>query len=503
MAANQGLGPRAARDVVLLNNDTRVRPGWLEALLRARGETPRAGVVCPKVLNLDGTVQAAGGVLHTSDGGFALPHAGEDRLAPPVCARREVHNAGGPCMLLTRELLERLGGLDEAYSPAYFEDTDLCLRAREAGFVLVYEPAAEVYHHGQATSKLVQREGRVDVWGGFEANRRRFHGRWNPRLAADEAARREPPDRRLVVLLCYHSSVTTTAAFLERALRREHDVVTAGRGQDLDLGASATAADLVEAAGRLVGRRVDLLLVVEGETYLPRAVDDAPCATALWAIDTHLHAEAHLTLGASFDHLLLAQPDYLPRFRARGLDPVWLPLACDPEAHSRAPAEAPRDLDLVFVGHVRPFHARRRRVLDRLAARFRLTERQGVFGEDMARLFARAKVVVNCSLSGDLNMRVFEGLASGALVLTDRIDNGLPGFFADGEHLALYGERDLEAVADRYLSDAARRVAVAARGQRLAARHHTYADRARELVRAVTTRRPRRGARGPALEARA
>lgn len=494
LAANQGARAARGRHVVLLNNDTRVRPGWLEALLAAASSAPKVGVVTAKVLNMDGTVQSSGGVLHHPDGAFTIPHASEDRLAPTVTERRELDNAGGPCLLLTRELLEAVAPdgqvFDPAFTPGYFEDSDLCLRAREAGFSLLCEPAAEVSHHGKATANLVAREGRVDVWGQFERNKRRFYERWRGRLEADERRRREREEDapRLKVVLCYHRSATTTAAHLERALRREHDVVAAGRGQPLDLGGHASAKDLVEAAGG----DADLLLVVEGETYLPRSLETCPCPTALWAIDNHLHADparvgqgGHFALARAFDHLFIAQRDYEAAFRARGLAPTWLPLACAPDAHARAPAPAQRDLDVVFVGHVLPIHSRRRALLDRLRVRFRLEERQGVFGEDMARLHARAKVVFNCSLAGDLNMRVFEGLASGAVVVTDRIENGLERFFAPGEHLLAYDDRSLEDVVAAALADDARRVEVAGRGQRLALRHHTYLQRARDLVRVV------------------
>lgn len=118
-------------------------------------------------------------------------------------------------------------------------------------------------------------------------------------------------------------------------------------------------------------------------------------------------------------------------------------------------------------------------------------------------LFARAKVVWNCSLAGDLNMRVFEGLASGGLVVTDRIEAGLTELFAPGEHLLVYDdESSLVQTIERALTDERARAEIARRGQRLALRHHTYAHRARLLVErtlgpaAATARRPRPDGKG-------
>ena len=499
VGANQGIRAARGRDVVVLNNDARVRAGWLEALLQARRSRPGVGIVAPKVLNEDGTVQSAGGVLHHPDGGFTIPGADEDRLAPPVNARRELTSAGGPCMLLTRELLEAVGAFDEAYSPGYFEDSDLCLRAREAGFSLVYEPGAEVIHRAKVTSSAVAREGKLDVWGRFQENERRFRARWGERLAADEADRRvaEEPERPRRIVLCYGASRNTTAVHCEAALRRAHRVLTAGPGQELDLGEAASAAELVDTASRQLGGEVDLLLAVEGVNYLPPGLEEAPCRTAWWAIDSHLHARDergwHFAVAPRFDLVAVAQRDHVQDYARRGVRAVWLPLACDPAVHRQPTPPSGRDLDVVFVGNVLPIHERRRRLLDRLRARFALVERQGVWREDMARLFARARVVFNCSLAGDLNMRVFEGLAAGALVLTDRIGNGFETLFAPGEHLAVYADDDaLERELARWLADPTSRESVAARGQRLALGHHTYDHRMRELVRlalAVPARR--------------
>jgi glycogen(starch) synthase len=492
-AANQAIRAARGKHVVLLNNDARVKPGWLGPLLESANEEG-VGAVTAKILNEDGTVQNAGGILHHPDGSFTIPHQGEDRLAPVVAERREVENVAGPCLLITRKLIEEVGMFDEAYSPAYFEDSDLCLRAREKRLKLLYEARSEVIHRGKATADAVAREGRVDLWGKFEANKKRFHERWREQLERDEDARRRAADAaklpRKRILLCANKDPISTAAYCERALRSQHDVVTAGRGQEIDLRRPATVRELAGKAGAL-----DLVLVVESDNYVPLDLEDAPCPTAWWAIDNHLNANPggwHFELARRFDRVFCAQRDFVPAFRAQGAEACWLPLACDPDVHCQPAHE--RDLDVVFVGHVRPFHRRRRTLLDRLKRRFRVEERHGVYLEDMATLFARAKIVFNCSLAGDLNMRVFEGLASGALVVTDRIANGLETLFADGAHLLLYDDGSLEDIVARAVSDRTLQEVIGRRAQKLAVRHHTYAHRMRELVSLASLVRPKRKA---------
>jgi spore maturation protein CgeB len=139
---------------------------------------------------------------------------------------------------------------------------------------------------------------------------------------------------------------------------------------------------------------------------------------------------------------------------------------------------------------------RRRALLDRLGRNFRVHEVQGAFREDMARFFSRAKVVFNCSLSGDLNMRIFEALSCESFLVTDRIANGLTDLFADGEHLAVYDDESLERVVAEALANDRRRAEIAARGAKLVRKHHTYKERMARLVARATAarRRPVRSA---------
>lgn len=121
---------------------------------------------------------------------------------------------------------------------------------------------------------------------------------------------------------------------------------------------------------------------LSGLVWLLDALEDAPCATAAWLIDTHLHARDphgwHLAFAPRVDHVLLAQRDDLPRFHAAGLTGAsWLPLACAPDDHAQPTPARGRDLDVVFVGHLLPIHARRRHLLELLRSRFHVHVAEG------------------------------------------------------------------------------------------------------------------------------
>ncbi|HCA45973.1 MAG TPA: hypothetical protein DEP45_01080, partial [Armatimonadetes bacterium] len=77
---------------------------------------------------------------------------GEPRDAPEHNLRREVQCLISACWLMKTEIPECIGGLDEIFNPAQFEDFDFCYRAREAGWTVLYDPAAEMYHYESVTT---------------------------------------------------------------------------------------------------------------------------------------------------------------------------------------------------------------------------------------------------------------------------------------------------------------------------------------------------------------
>ena len=150
-AYNVGFAEAAGEHVVLLNNDTRARPGWLAALVRAAESDPRVGAVTSKLVFMHSpdTIQNAGGLLLTDgsggDRGSGEPDRGQYER------REEVFAVCGAAVLLTRRMLEDVGGLDDSFF-AYYEDTDLSWRMRLRGWKVLYEPAAVVEHVHSGTS---------------------------------------------------------------------------------------------------------------------------------------------------------------------------------------------------------------------------------------------------------------------------------------------------------------------------------------------------------------
>lgn len=151
-AGGCNIGLRAAQGevLVLLNQDTRVLPGWLQALVEAL-HRPEVGIVGCKILYPDGqTIQHAGGWIEWPLG-LAHHYGQGERDEGQWDIPREVEYVTGAAMAFRRELLERVGLLDEGFWPGYFEDADFCLQAREAGYEVWYVPDA-VLIHAETTS---------------------------------------------------------------------------------------------------------------------------------------------------------------------------------------------------------------------------------------------------------------------------------------------------------------------------------------------------------------
>jgi hypothetical protein len=297
------------------------------------------------------------------------------------------------------------------------------------------------------------------------------------------------------ILLAYGHDPQTTGALLERALRRRHDVLSFGPSIDRATLASWTMealADRVrpsdlgyrtfrpaEALKALApGWSPDLFLWVEsGVGCRVEQLDRLGCPTAGYLIDTYRDVRGHLEAARRFDLVLLAQRTFVERFRAAGHAAHWLPVGCDPELHGERPVA--RLTPIAFAGTLSD---RRQELLGRLAARYAVTVRR-CFLEEMAELYSRALIVFNRSVHDDLNMRVFEAMAAGALLLTDPAPgSGLTELFEDGRTCALYrSDGELEEVAHRWLADRARREEVARRGQRTVLESHTYDHRVLQL----------------------
>jgi GT2 family glycosyltransferase/glycosyltransferase involved in cell wall biosynthesis len=145
LGVNQGAALARGRHLLLLNNDARLSPGSIAAAVERLDEEPDLGAVGGRISLLDRRLQEAGSIIW-NDGTCQGYGRGQDPWAPEFQFRRDVDYCSGAFLMVRRELFERLGRFDTAFAPAYYEETDLCMRIREAGFRIGYEPRVHLVH---------------------------------------------------------------------------------------------------------------------------------------------------------------------------------------------------------------------------------------------------------------------------------------------------------------------------------------------------------------------
>ncbi|NRB72591.1 MAG: glycosyltransferase, partial [Xanthomonadales bacterium] len=189
-SCNRGAAEARGDYVLFLNNDTQVQPGWLDTLLATFEQYPEAGLVGARLVYPDGTLQECGGMVFSDGSGWNYGR-GDHPDRPEYQAVREVDYCSGACIALPSVLWQELGGFDEHYAPAYYEDTDLAFKVRAAGRKVYVQPATTVVHFEGISSgtDLTSGTKRYQV-----INREKFEQRWAEALKQQPAPIVNPDD---------------------------------------------------------------------------------------------------------------------------------------------------------------------------------------------------------------------------------------------------------------------------------------------------------------------
>ena len=183
--SNRGAAAAAGPVLLFLNNDVEVlEPGWLGELVR-HAVRPEIGAVGAKLLYPDRTIQHGGIVLGI--GGVAgHSHLGVPDADPGYFCRmviaHEVSAVTGACLAMRADVFEAVGGFDAEALKVAFNDVDLCLKIRRAGYRIVWTPFAKLIHH---ESKSRGAEDTPEKRKRFEGEVLTMLDRWGPELRAD------------------------------------------------------------------------------------------------------------------------------------------------------------------------------------------------------------------------------------------------------------------------------------------------------------------------------
>ncbi len=170
-AANSARG----KYFVFLNNDTNVQTDWLASMVETMENDGNIGLVGSMLLYPNGKLQEAGGIVWRDGSGHNF---GRSDLPgrPQYNYMKEVDYISGASIMVRSELWNNIGGFDERFTPAYYEDTDLAFEIRKRGYKVIYQPLSRVVHfegvsHGKETDSGVK---------AYQVtNQKKFVGKWH------------------------------------------------------------------------------------------------------------------------------------------------------------------------------------------------------------------------------------------------------------------------------------------------------------------------------------
>jgi glycosyltransferase involved in cell wall biosynthesis len=260
---------------------------------------------------------------------------------------------------------------------------------------------------------------------------------------------------RVLINYLYQYYPYTTASYLEMVLRADKRIETFRIGEN-----RIPCADLI-----INVEPCEMIIAYPGRK------------SCFWEIDNHIHQGHDVDKYEKVDHVFVTQKAFLNLYPSSKTS--WLPLAADPELHKLYPEE-PLEYDVGFLGN--DTYPERRRLLELIGANYKLLRSTSKPGEEYSRLLSRCKILFNRSMDNDLNMRVFEAISIGRLLLSDKVA-GQDELLKDGAHYVSYADwQGLDEAIKYYLSHDKEREALASAGAAWIRAKHTYQHRLETIL---------------------
>lgn len=269
---NRAARSAAGRALLLLNNDALLLPGAVAAALRTLESEPDIGAVGGRIILPDGTLQEAGSIIWRN-GAASGYGRGQDPNAPDVMFQRDVDYCSGAFLMTLASAWKELGGFDEVFAPAYYEETDYCVRLWESGRRVVFDPDVAVLHYefgsaaatGEALA-LQQQNHRIFA----ERHRAWLAGQFELDPGNVIAARTARSERKRVLVIEDRVPKKELGTGYPRANRLLHELVEAGA--EVALFPVHRHRETWKGVRRALDKRIEVLIGADG-SQIPRYLE--------------------------------------------------------------------------------------------------------------------------------------------------------------------------------------------------------------------------------------
>lgn len=174
MNCNNAAAQARGKYLLFLNNDTQVQANWLQPLVDLMETDQSVGLTGSKLVYADGHLQEAGGIFWKDASAWNYGHL-QNPEDPEYNYVKEVDYISGASLMIRRSLWEEIGGFDQRFVPAYYEDSDLAFEVRRHGYKVVYQPLSVVVHFEGISNGTDTAAGQKSYQ---VVNQKKFYEKW-------------------------------------------------------------------------------------------------------------------------------------------------------------------------------------------------------------------------------------------------------------------------------------------------------------------------------------
>ena len=267
--------------------------------------------------------------------------------------------------------------------------------------------------------------------------------------------------KKILINYPYEAAPGTTAYYFERAIANSKHYTGYRRGE-------------------IEPSKVDLILNIE---QCQEIIKQPGVPSVYYEIDNHIMRGSQLAYYALADIVFIAQKHFINEYPPEKT--VYIPLAADPEIHKPYDDE-PITYDIGFCGNAN--YPRRRELLHKLCNNYKGYVGHTAAGEPYARALSRCKILFNCSMDNDVNMRFFEAMMIGRPLVSDKLPAQKELAQQGVHYMAYYDESDLMRKVALSIGNEKKRVAMGRVARNYAIKHHTYKIRLQKIIKEVQCR---------------